>query len=219
MRIAMLFALLSLPATIYAQFEGVVESANITTDETGTQQKFTMTIWVKGQFVRVETSPTGSSPGMTMIFRPDRKVQWVVIDSGKTYFEVPIEGDAKSVPPKAQTDLSKAVKKTGKSKKILGYGCDEYRITHDEVSTEIWGTRSLVQLQTALATAFGGDREEGEWSADIRAIGVYPMIAVTRVDGVVVESQEVIRIEKQTLAPGLFELPAGYTKHKVEEYH
>jgi hypothetical protein len=206
------------PLPVFSQFEGVVESVNTTVDEVGTAQKFTMTIWLKSSWVRVSTSGSASLPGTTMIVRPDLQIHWVLNDSDKTYFEVRLPDQKAPSNPAGKHPSGSSVHKTGKTKKILGYLCDEYRITHDEVSTELWGARSLGALQTALTSAFGEDESEGEgWTADLASLGVYPMSARTRVDGVLIESQDVIKIERRSLPADLFSLPEGYRKHSIND--
>lgn len=205
------------PLRASSQFEGIVESSNTTVDELGAPQKYTMTIWLKGGWVRVGTSGTASLPVTTLIVRPDLQVRWVLDDSSRSYFEVQETGQAPSSSPGARRPSS-AVHKTGKTRKILGYLCDEYRITREEVSTELWGTKGLAGLQAALRSAFGTeDESEQTWASDLEALGVYPMIATTRVDGVVLESHEVVKIEHRSLPAELFALPAGYRKHSIND--
>lgn len=213
--LALVFLLASVEAS--SQFEGTVESVNTTVDEVGVPQKFTMTIWLKGTWVRVGTSGTQTLPGTTFIARPDLGVRWVIDDSTKTYFEV--EQATQPGPNQGQARAqSSGVKKTGKTKRILGYACEQYHIVHDEVTTELWGTKGLAGLQSALHTAFGGDEEAGgSWAADIEALGVYPMAASTRVDGVVMESHEVVKIEQRSLPANLFSLPEGYRKYSLDD--
>jgi hypothetical protein len=213
----MLTLLLILPLRATSQFEGLVESTNTTVDELGVQQKYTMTMWLKGGWVRVGTSGTASLPGTTMIVRPDLHARWVLDDSSRSYFEVEVSDENPS-PQAGAGRQSSAVRPTGKTRKILGYRCDEYRITHDEVSTELWGTKELAALQAAMHTAFGGgDEAEQTWASELEALGIFPMIATVRVDGVVMESHEVRKIEKRALPAELFALPDGYRKHNIND--
>src|SRR5512142_1154309 len=72
----------------FAQFEGIVESKNLTTDETGAFRQFTLTMWIKKDRIRVQTSAFGSTPASTMIYRGDRLVTWMLNDDDQTYFEI-----------------------------------------------------------------------------------------------------------------------------------
>jgi hypothetical protein len=71
-----------------AQFEGVVESKNLTVDETDTPRTFSMIIWLGKGKMRVETGAIGTTPASTMIYRPDRGVFWILNVEEKTYIEV-----------------------------------------------------------------------------------------------------------------------------------
>jgi hypothetical protein len=218
LRAATLLALVLLaPLRASSQFEGLVQSTNTTVDELGALQKYTMTIWLKGSWVRVGTSGSSSLPGTTLIIRPDLQVRWVLDDSSRTYFEVQ-ETDAPPPQPPDARRPSAGARKTGKTKKILGYLCDEYRITHEEVSTQLWGTKGLAGLQSAMRSAFGsGEDSDESWASDLEALGVYPMIATTRVEGVIMETHEVTRIEQRVLPAELFALPEGYRKHSIND--
>jgi hypothetical protein len=47
-------------------------------------------------------------------------------------------------------------------------------------------------------------------------LGLFPLLAYTRIEGNVVESQEVDRIERKPLEAGLFRIPPDYRKQSVE---
>jgi hypothetical protein len=206
------------PSGVSAQFEGLVQSTNTTVDELGVAQKYTMTIWLKGSWARVTTSGTASLPGSTLIVRPDLQVRWVLDDSSRTYYEVQETVGAPTAPDDAKRAPSSALRKTGKTRKILGYLCDEYRVTHDEVTTELWGTKGLAAIQSAMRSAFGAGEESDEsWASDLAALGITPMIATTKIDGVVMESHEVVKIEQHSLSAELFSLPEGYHKHSLND--
>ena len=202
---------------VFGQFEGVIESKNVTTDETGLQQEFTMTMEVKGTMARIVTSAVPNTPAVTMIYRTDLKRIWMVNDEEKTYFEVSQTEGADDVRVPEGKEEKSVIKKTGKTKKILGYPCELYIIRRTETETQIWGTRKLASLAQALQKALGQEPngKTADWTDDLAKIGVFPLSSTTRVGGEVVESQEVTRIERRELAPDLFEIPAGYKKQTV----
>lgn len=212
-------ALLFFPGLLFAQFEGMIESRNMTIDELGKEQKFTMTIWVKDTTAKIVNSATGSFPAVTMIYRSDLKTLWVINDEEKSYYEMRQGegfGDAgQSLSPQK----APAVKKTGKTKKILGYPCAQYLVSNSGAVTEIWGTRSLPGLASALARAVGQDPAGGEvgWTDELSRMDVYPLEAYTRIDGKIIESQSVTTVQRQVLRKDLFTLPAGYTKQSVND--
>jgi len=204
---------------VFAQFEGIVESKNLTVDETDKPQEFSMVMWVGSGKMRVRNSAIGSAPPSTIIYRNDKGVFWVIDEQAKTYIEVllnPEEGEQQKMPGIGEENRS-AVKKTGKTRSILGFQCEQYIVKRPGELTEIWGTKQLAGLVTALTALLGAAQAEASdsWSDELTKMGVFPLSATTRIDGRLVESQEVTKIEKSSLAPELFELPAGFSRENV----
>jgi hypothetical protein len=201
--------------TLRAQFEGVIESRNTTTDETGAEQQSVMTMWIKGTMAKITNSATSTTPASTMIYRSDLRVIRMLNDDNKTYFEIP-QGKTRE-DASAEAGAPAAVKKTGKTKKILGYRCEQFLIGQGEAETEIWGTKDLKGLSASLARALGEERsgQGTAWNDELTKLGIFPLLANTRLEGKVLESQEVVKIEKRSLAEDLFSLPAGYKKQSV----
>lgn len=213
--IRLIACLCFLCGTLHAQFEGVIESRNTTTDESTEPQQYVMTIWVKGSMARITTSATPSSPASTMIYRSDLRVIWMLNEENKSYFQVSL---AKPQDDTARgNDEPAKVRRSGKSKKILGYTCNQYIITQGETETEIWGTKDLRDLSASLARALGEERRgQGEaWNDELTRLGVYPLVANIRIEGKVAEAQEVVKIDRRSLPDDLFALPAGYKKQSV----
>ena len=200
--------------TLHAQFEGVIESRNTTTDENNAPQQYEMTIWVKGPMARITTSATPSSPASTMIYRSDLRVIWMLNEESKSYFQVAMGKTGDEAPGKEEPAN---VRRTGKSKKILGYASDQYLITQGDMVTEIWGTKGLGDLSASLARALGEERAgQGEaWNDELTRLGVYPLVANSRIEGNVLEGQEVVKIDRRALPDDLFALPAGFKKQSV----
>ena len=48
-------------------------------------------------------------------------------------------------------------------------------------------------------------------------MGLFPLISSTKIEGHLVESQEVTRIEHLTLSQEMFELPVGYEKENARK--
>jgi hypothetical protein len=201
--------------TLRAQFEGVIESRNTTTDETGAEQQYVMTMWIKGTMAKITNTATSTTPASTMIYRSDLRVIRILNDDNKTYFEIP-QGKTKDDTPEGGMEPA-ALKKTGKTMKVLGYLCQKFVIAQGEMETEIWGTKDLKGLSASLARALGEERvgQGSAWNDELTRLGIFPLVANTRIEGKIVESQEVVRIEKRPLEEGLFSLPAGYKKQSV----
>jgi hypothetical protein len=215
----LVFLLLVSCGPLYAQFEGVVESKNTTTDETGLPQEYVMTMWIKDAMARITNSATGSAPATTMIYRTDLKVVWMLNDEDKTYFEVSQKDAADQSAPESPLEEKPSLKKTGKTKKIMGYPSEQILIRQSDAETEIWGTKKLDALAKALAKALGQEQrgQGSEWTDELMRMGVFPLLAYTRVEGKVMESQEIVRIERRPLENDLFAIPAGYRRQSVGE--
>lgn len=212
-------ALLLAAERAHAQFEGIVESKNATIDETGVTQHFVMTMSIKKDRIRIETSPAGTTPGTVMIYRSDRKVVWMLNEEDKTYFEVLHETRVQGGQPPSMPDPGDkpVVRRTGKSRKILGYSSEQIIVKRYDQETELWATKGLGGLSATISQVLGQDESGSGWMDEVTALGLFPLIASTKIDGKVVESQEITRIEAKSLAEDLFELPSGFRKQAIGE--
>lgn len=220
-RVLPAFLLAAVMQSSTAQFQGVVESKNMTTDELGSQQQFTMTMWITKDMVRIQNSAMGSTPVSTMIYRNDRHVVWMVNDEDRSYFEIVQENQLQK-PEDQQSpveDEKAVIRKTGRKKSILGYKCEQFFIKRADAETEIWGTKGLSSLAASLSQALG--EQQGEpltgLADELTRMGVFPLLAYTRLGKNIVESQEVTRIRSQAMQQDLFEIPAGYKRLKPGE--
>jgi hypothetical protein len=217
--IILLLGFLWVPSLLQAQtaFEGIVVSRNTTTDELGALQQYTMTLRVKGDMVRTEISAFGSNPASVLIYRRDLGVVWILDEGRKTYFEMrtggrDAAGEGKQLPAHPQ------IKKTGRSKKVLGYSCDQLILRSEGAETEYWGTKKLTALAAAIARAFDSDGSEaGGMSDALAALGYFPMISRTKLEGRVIESSEVTKIQRCALEESLFAVPADYRKESAPD--
>lgn len=205
------------PPRMSAQFEGVFETRNTTTDETGARVEFTMTMWIKPDRVKISSGGAGAQGGTTMIYRSDRQVIWMLNTDERTYVEMDQEGGPTE--PRAPSDNGGyRIKRTGKKASILGYQCEQVVISRRDEGTELWGSRRLRRLQETLASVLGAGRTAtpAEWTDQVDRLGLFPLRSTTKIGGQLVESQEVTRIEETVLPPEIFDLPAGYRKQDME---
>jgi hypothetical protein len=205
-----------------AQFEGVVESRNLTMDEGGVEQRYVMTMWVRKDMVRVEIPQVGDTPGSTVIYRSDRKLSWVLNDLEKSYFEVSISQEVQQRTTTADMDSADRpiFVRTKKTRKVLGYLCEQVLVQRGDSETEIWGTKGLTALTAVLEGTLAHDVPGGAAGYEtemVERMGIFPVISTTRYDGKIIESQEITRIEMKPVGPELFIVPAGYVKQKGVE--
>jgi hypothetical protein len=200
-----------------AQFEGVFETRNITTNETGSIEEFTMTMWIKPDRVKVSSGSADAAQGTTMIYRGDRGVIWMLNTEDRTYAEI----EQQTAPEEHSIGGGGGefrIRKTGKRQKILGYACEQVMITRANEQTELWGSKRLNKLQATLATVLGTDRAAtpADWATQVDRMGLFPLRSTTKISGRIVEAQEVTRIQETVLAPDIFDLPAGYRKSDLD---
>ena len=200
------------------QFEGIIQSRNRSVDYGGETQEYEMTIWVKKAQVKVTVPQIGATPGSTVIYRTDSRVSWILNDQDRTYFEValaPRQGMQQPTPSEPASPDKPAVTRTNKTRKILGYVCEQVMIQKGETETEIWGTKGLGDLTQMLNQSLQAESAGGEEGDLIAKMGLYPLQSVTRYEGRILESQEVTKIERKSLSNDLFRIPEGYKKQKA----
>jgi hypothetical protein len=206
-------------ARAMAQFEGIVESRNFTVDDNGVGQQFDMTIWLRRDMIKVKVPAIGEIPGSTVIYRHDRKVSWVINDADKSYFEVSLaeqmmgHGQGDQSPDKPKVDRTK------RTRKLLGYQCEQIVLRRGESETEIWGAKGLGDLAARMDSLLGdaADRSTGGETEIMKQLQRFPLVSITRINGKVVDSQEVTKIDRRNLDPGIFVIPPGYKKQTSME--
>lgn len=208
-----------------AQFLGIVESRNITTDETGRSQEFLMTMWIREGMVKIKTVPVpgvspvdDAMPTTTMIYRRDKRTIWMVNDEEKSYFEVGMEKPGRLDTPPPDPANEYVVTRTGRKKKIAGYMCEQVTFTRGHEVTEVWGTKELAGLAKTIEHALGEEHEKiNDSPADrMTSMGLFPLKSVTTLEGnMVVESQEVTKVIKKDVGLQEFAIPDQYTKRDV----
>jgi hypothetical protein len=220
--IALLLSLLacSVSSSLRAQatFEGSIESRNTTTDELGELQHYTMKLLVKGDMVRTEISAFGTNPASTLIYRPDLRLVWILNVREKSFFEIRRTGPGEVGEGKESAGVSQ-IRKTGRSKKILGFPCDQLILRGGGAETEYWGTKQLSSPARSIARAFGSDPTEANRGINdqLAALGYFPMIVRSRWEGRVIEYSEVTKVDRRLLPDTLFVLPADYRRETAPQ--
>ncbi|MFN0158314.1 MAG: DUF4412 domain-containing protein [Bacteroidota bacterium] len=199
-----------------AQFEGIIVSKNLTTDELGVTQEFTMTMSIKKDMARIQTTADSATPTSVMIYRTDQKVVWMLSDVDSSYFEIsqadPVQEIHQQSPLSDQEKYK--VKRTGKKKKMLGYPAEQIILSRGDEKTVIWGTKKLVNVSKAISSAFGEEHAQiaDGWNDEVVKLGFFLLKAETTIAGRIVESQDITKIEERPLEDNLFIVPRGYRK-------
>lgn len=118
-------AFLPASALILLLFSVSVASA----DEFSADMKSTMDgrvskgkMFVSGKKIRMETE------GNVTIYRPDKKVMWIVMDKDKSYMEMPI--DESQLPKTEEKVKGEMSRKHLGAETVNGYKCDKYEVTY-----------------------------------------------------------------------------------------
>ena len=99
--------------------------------------------------------------------------------------------------------------KTGRTEKILGYECEEYRSKYLKGEIEIWVTSSLGPL--AGFYGLGKDSENSVWEQFLSSKGYLPLrILDTQSSGKESTHLEAIEVTQKNLPAALFEIPKDY---------
>jgi len=122
------------------------------------------------------------------------------------------------------------VKKMGTSRKVAGYGCEDWTITMGTMSTikecvttelqypvQAWQTyREFSESMKNMASAFGPMVKSGaELAEKLKAMKGFPVATSTLVDVMGHKSStesEVIEVRKGSIPASAWEIPAGYAK-------
>lgn len=200
----LLLTLLAVVSTASAQFEGTVESENLTTEGLGGAETFRMRMHVRADRVRIETNG-GGSDDVIIIYRADRSVVWLVNMKDSSYQEMPHASLTAQERPGDAGGAQFRVRPTGRTKKMLGYTCRQVLLEREEEVTEIWGATALSGITATLERVIGSS-SAGGWQEELKALGLFPLLARTTIGGQVVESQTVTRVTKERPADALFNL-------------
>ncbi len=184
-------------------FEGVVSMTMHHED-----QDTPMTWKLKGAKSRMEMAgPHGS---MAMIFDATRHVMIMLMPERQMYMEMP---QPRPQAPAAAKGKAGRVAKTGKTEKILGYLCEEYRSADDQGSTEVWAAKGLGTF-AGMGGRPGAPRQA--WEDEMTRGGFFPLRMVHRdAAGTETARMTATAIEPTALADDLFVPPAGYTKFEM----
>jgi len=125
------------------------------------------------------TDDEGQTIQATVIVDAVNKVMitFSVLEGGKTGMIMPIPDSLASEAEAAEEDNDISVRKTGETRTICGYRCDEYVITedNDKMVSKVWATdelkfhdsQKLFGNQKGMPRNYGGNSIKGAWMASI----------------------------------------------------
>lgn len=205
-------------------FEGVV-SYRVTSPKASND----ITIYSKYALSKIKLTMTNKE--VQFVFdRENQKIVMIVPDD-KVYTIQTLKGETKENKPNSlvsnQKQETQALPQlTGKTKKILGYECEQWLETNSQGTTEIWLTREIGTLN-ALSILSDSGTPKSAAGMGVRMIGGV-FLPVTRgiklneyfplqiihysPQGQTVSSVEATSLQAQTLDNSIFQPPANFQK-------
>ncbi len=105
--------------------------------------------------------------------------------------------------------------RTGKTKKILGYNCEQWIIDDEFGKIEAWVTKELGNFITMDGPMGGG--YSPAWSSYLKDKGFFPMLVISANKNGQTSKFEVIDVNKTSINDNEFVPPSGYKKMKIPE--
>lgn len=162
----------------------------VSLDAAGTVENSSRLFFSDGK-VRVEVPAQEGMGPMVLILRPDRKVQWMIDEAARTWFEQPLD-DTMPLTPAARMAVGESTVKEEPlgEEKVNGYATRKKRVT---VTSKVMG-----QTQATVSTVWMAD----EFDVPLRERGETG------------ETEEFRNIRVGAQPAALFEVPKGYTRSK-----
>jgi hypothetical protein len=177
------------------QFEGEVDYH--VTMKDGNQSD--MVYLLKGGKARMEMTMKGHQV-VDIMDLPNNKI-YMLMPEQKMVMTTDIPKANKTVAGKAEAQI----KKTGKSKTILGYSADEWAVTTEHGSTSVWGAKGIGFFM--MGKGPGGQGPDTSWATELKKNGFFPLeVDSSKNDFNMVAT----KVEPKSLDASLFTVPSDY---------
>lgn len=168
---------------------------------------------VKGEKIRLELADTDEVS--SMIFDAKAKTMIIIMPEQKMFIEMSLDLTGTDSYFDSESDKSK-IKRTGEKKIIKGYECEKWVVEDDIYITESWLTEKLGGFMF-----FGNPMEASgsDWKSKLSTPNLFPMLVNVFKSGKLVNTIEVVDINKQKLDNSLFSAPSGYQKLDIPVFN
>ncbi|MEX1140501.1 MAG: DUF4412 domain-containing protein [Bacteroidota bacterium] len=185
-------------------FEGVIAFSIKGPDESKTLQYLT-----KGEMVRIEFE---QMPGMAMAVVVNSKTgsSFVLMTESKMFMEMNLKD--MSAPEASKKDID--FQKTGKTRNIAGYSCEQILMKQDGAEVEMWVTKGL----GTFVSNFNAGAESPAMKKiekELTSKGYFPLLMISKSPGQGESRMEAISVTRKQLARNLFAVPDGFTKMQM----
>jgi hypothetical protein len=205
-------------ASAVSQFEGVI-SMKVAMRNGDSLESGWYRLSVRGNLLRTDLTDAqgaGSAFQGAFIYRGDTHTLSMINRADKSCTDIRLKPQEAS---QAATAPGSNLKPTGKTDQLLGYPCDEFTVVEEGRISRILATKKFGGVYGGLARAFstgGGGVAEADWSADLAALGYFPLRIVTTAGDVTEQIQEVTAVQPGAVPDSCFAPPAGYTRTAVD---
>jgi hypothetical protein len=207
------------------QFEGEL-ALRVTTRQYGLPNEMLVNLFIKGEDVAFHVQSARQPQKGMIIYHAEDHLLWIINDEEKTYLELEADSESAALVGN-RMDLAghqgpATVRKTGKTKTILGYKCEEVMVEEDSSIIDLWGNAELASIYGGFMKAFarmqgpGGGAAQGGWQEEMLKLGLFPLQSTRSRHGEVIESQDVTKIDPRALDSAMFRPPSGYARQAIE---
>ena len=201
-RTVVLLSLVALCIAPAQTFEGTITFE--ISSARGTQE---MKYLTKGDQVRIDME-RGPGMSMSVLMNTTSKDVTMLMPQNKMYMKMNL--NTMPVPPEIK-DQDADFKKTGQTKTILGYTCEQIIISQDKREIEMWVTKGLGKFVQANMNPRAQSPLMKKMEKELTDQGYFPLRTVARAaDGSEEMKMEAKSIKKSTLDAALFTIPADY---------
>lgn len=199
-----IFASIMIASVSIAQFEGEIKFEK-TVGKIHVSYKY----FVKGDNIRIEeVSEDGTVDGIQLMDLKEKKV-YALSPERKLYMEAPNRRPVSS--------LDVDVKKTGRTKEVLGKKCFEVIVTNRAQDRKIvyWITKGDYAFFIPMLKTLNRKERQALFFLEIDGMANhFPMISTEYVlsTGEVVSTLKTKKVDKGTVSSSKFKIPDGYTK-------
>lgn len=206
-----------LPVSAFAQFEGIVEMKMAAKDGSGTGKTYVSKVGSRSEIAlqspKLQQLTSGPFRMVTIQKFSEPDLVYHLNDERKTYSIINLK-DAREQAGKLSEETY-TVKRIG-ADTVAGYTCEKALLTSGDgretevcVTKDISGMSAWMAMMERTAMAKGGMLKALK-EAQLEGL---PVRMITRgKEGAPVVTVEVVRAERQSLSPALFEVPSDYKK-------
>ena len=169
--------------------------------------------FVKGNKFKIQPTQADVSGMGEMIYDADKKVMIVLMKQQKMYMEMPLDM-SDEMSNDNSTDYEYFIK-TGESKEIKGYTCDQFKFKDGNKTGFAWMTKDLGPF-LFMGNPEGGNKSQSKWQKEIMEEGYFPMLVEEETsNGKLNKVFEIIDLKPMVLEDDVFSIPAGFSKFSM----